>query len=223
MKLLELYQLKNGFRYNLDSLLLFDFVSKFSPKAELLDIGCGNGVVGLLLKRDFDIILSGIDINKEAIKVAKNNAVKNNLEASYISGNISQALLNKKFDVLVSNPPFYHSNQKSKNQHLNSAKHVDSMPLADLFGFVNKHIKNKGVFYFCYEARSLQKVIIALSEKKFFLTHLQFVYSSATKPARLVLCEARKYQKSALHILPPLFIDEIFLDKIKSKANIKSL
>jgi len=49
-------------------MFLFDFVSQFNPKGILLDVGCGSGVIGLLLKRDFDNIeLYGID--KQAINI----------------------------------------------------------------------------------------------------------------------------------------------------------
>jgi len=223
MKLLELYQVKNGFRYNLDSLVLFYFVSSFDPKGSLIDVGCGNGIIGLLLKRDFNIVLTGIDKNCKAVEVAKKNAVHNHLEGEFFCGDVKDTKLNQKFDVFVANPPFYHSRQRSNNTSVSMAKNEEFMPFEKLLDFVNFHIKGRGVFYFCYEAKSLQKIIALIELKKFFINHIQFVYSVKNKPSRLVMLEVRKYQKNELKILQPLIIDDVFLQKLKESAKTKSL
>ena len=60
-----LAQLKSGYRYNSDTLVLYDFISSslknFSGR--ILDVGAGCGILGLLLKRDFkNSSLSLLDI-----------------------------------------------------------------------------------------------------------------------------------------------------------------
>ena len=47
-----LYQPESGYCYNSDSMFLYDFVSSFKPKGEVLDVGAGCGIVGLLVARD---------------------------------------------------------------------------------------------------------------------------------------------------------------------------
>ncbi|MBT0606335.1 methyltransferase, partial [Campylobacter lari] len=49
--MLKLFQYSKGYRYNNDSLLLFDFLSKYNLKGNILDIGCGCGILGLLIKQ----------------------------------------------------------------------------------------------------------------------------------------------------------------------------
>ena len=223
MKLLELYQVKNGFRYNLDSLMLFYFASLFNPKGSLVDVGCGNGVIGLLLKRDFNITLNGVDKNCKAIEVAKKNAIHNHLEGEFFCGDIKNIKLNQKFDIFIANPPFYHSRQKSNNLAVSMAKNEEFMPFAKLLDFVNFHIKNKGVFYFCYETKSLQKIIALMELKKFFINHMQFIYSGKNRFSRLVMLEIRKYQKNELKVLQPLVVDDVFLQKLKEITKTKSI
>ena len=46
------YQPDSGYRYNSDSLFLYDFISSFKPRGRMLDVGAGSGVVGLLVARD---------------------------------------------------------------------------------------------------------------------------------------------------------------------------
>lgn len=46
-----LSQLKDGYRYNSDSIFLYDFIKKRGFKGVVLDVGCGCGIVGALLKK----------------------------------------------------------------------------------------------------------------------------------------------------------------------------
>ena len=59
------YQNQDGFLFNSDSHFLYDFISKLNPKGQILDIGNGCGILGLLIARDFKVKLFGID--KQAI------------------------------------------------------------------------------------------------------------------------------------------------------------
>ena len=80
-----LYQPTKGYIYNSDSIFLYDFISSFRPKGELLDVGCGVGIISLLLTRDFNIRSSIIDKQKNMLQYAKNNYKINSLEAdSYL-------------------------------------------------------------------------------------------------------------------------------------------
>ncbi len=72
----------------------------------ILDIGCGSGVIGLTLKKIFpksQVYL--LDISKEAIEVAKQNAQNLNLDVNFIESDIFQNVT-KKYDVIISNPPY---------------------------------------------------------------------------------------------------------------------
>jgi len=73
----------------------------------ILDIGCGYGVVSVVLKRFFEKakILS-TDVNERALELTKENIQKNNrtddfeVRKSFVFDNISE-----NFDVILSNPP----------------------------------------------------------------------------------------------------------------------
>ncbi|MCI7587670.1 MAG: methyltransferase, partial [Campylobacter sp.] len=74
---MKLFQLKDGYRYNSDSLFLWDFARKncsFKASQSLLDVGCGCGILGLLLARDFNCALSCIDIQPQNCELAQINA-----------------------------------------------------------------------------------------------------------------------------------------------------
>lgn len=84
---MKLFQLKDGYRYNSDSLFLWDFARKncsFKASQSLLDVGCGCGILGLLLARDFGCALTSIDIQPQNCELTKKNAEVNNINANVI-------------------------------------------------------------------------------------------------------------------------------------------
>ncbi len=76
-------------------------------EAEVLDIGCGYGVVGVTLARFLKKInVTMIDINARAIELAKENAINNELDnrATVFQSNIYENV-SKKYNYILSNPP----------------------------------------------------------------------------------------------------------------------
>ena len=210
MCIVKLAQLKNAYRYNIDSLLLADFALKFGVENELLDIGAGNGIIGILLKKKLENLnLSLLDIQEENINLIKQNLKQNNIKAQIFHTDFLEFKSEKKFDFLVSNPPFYKEDiLKSENSHKNISKFQDSLPLQEFISKANSIIKPKGVLYMCYKASFFDRICSIFESKKFKLTKICFVYTNKSKKARLVLIEAKKSSKSLCEILPPFFVYE---------------
>ena len=90
-KTLYLFQYENGYRYNSDSLVLYDFISTLYPKGLVLDVGSGSGIVGLLLKRDFPhISLTQIDIQSLHVELTYKSAKYNNLESEVFQADVRE-------------------------------------------------------------------------------------------------------------------------------------
>lgn len=226
---MTLYQLENGYRYNSDSLFLYDFISKNKLFGDLLDVGCGSGILGLLLKRDFsDLSLTSLDIQEINRDITKFNADENGLKVSAICEDISKFKSENKFDFIVSNPPFYIDEvTKSGNEHINISRYSGNLKFDDLLKSVNSLLKPRGVFYFCYDARRLGEVVSGLAGFKLNLTRFRLVYSKISKESKLALFEAKKSSKSMTKIEPPLIVfDEFGYSKeakmVFDKANTQS-
>ena len=130
-----LYQPINGYCYNSDTHFLFNFIcenlKKFKNiKGEVLDIGSGSGILGLLLANRFQkLLLNQCEIQKMFQFFSTKNAQINNIDSILYKGSFDSILFDKKFDLCVSNPPFYHGNViKSENQSLKIARYNDSLP-----------------------------------------------------------------------------------------------
>ncbi len=78
----------------------------------VLDVGTGSGCIAIALKKAHpEWQVTGIDISAEAISVAKENALRNNVEVEFKVADIFD--FNGTFDVVVSNPPYIRESEKS--------------------------------------------------------------------------------------------------------------
>lgn len=217
-KRLELYQLENGYCYNSDSLFLYAFAIKFlKNNISLLDIGAGSGILGLLCARDFKINLTLNDINPICIKLCAKNATINNIQCKIIEGDITTSNL-EKFDIIISNPPFYRKDSiSSSNNHLFLAKKSENLPFDSLAMFVKNSLKPKGKFIFCYDAKELKEIMFNLKQYGFNILALQFIYPKPQKSANLAIfcCD---FSKNQLEILPPIFN---FIDSAHSQQTLE--
>ena len=189
-----LYQPINGYCYNSDTHFLYNFVYENLKKyrnirGELLDIGSGSGILGLLLAREYTKLnLNQCEIQEVFQFFSSKNAQTNKLNATLYKGSFEKVEFDKRFDICVSNPPFYHSDViKSENESLRIARYSDSLPLEQFIKKVSTVLSSEGKFFFCYDAKQVSEILILLNKYKFNLEALQFVHPKVSKDATLIL------------------------------------
>ncbi len=204
MNKLILYQKKDGYRYNSDTIFLYYFLHSFGLYGEVLDIGCGCGILGLLSKRDFSSCsVTLLDILKKNVQISQKNAKENDLEVKCICENFLEFACDKKYDNLICNPPFYPNNgQKSENLHIKTSRYDDNLPLNEFTKKAYILLKDKGYLYICYHAEQLPKILHELYSNNFNTQNISFVYPKKDKNASLVLLRARKNAKAVCKIGP---------------------
>ena len=234
---MKLFQLKDGYRYNSDSLFLWDFARKncsFKASQSLLDVGCGCGILGLLLARDFNCALSCIDIQPQNCELAQINAGANDIKASIIcadffkdweSGNSAgnskensagnsagnfgipsqSCQRNQIFERIICNPPFYDFGGENKNAHKNTSRNASSFDISAFASKCSKLLAPKGELVLCYDARLVDRLLQALLEAGLKPIKLAFLHSKPSKPANVVLVVAKKGAKSPLCVFGSLF------------------
>lgn len=79
--------------------------NKFSSKIDILDMCTGSGCIPISLKKEIDCEMDAVDISKDALEVAGENAKDNGVNINYIESDLFNNV-NKKYDVIVSNPPY---------------------------------------------------------------------------------------------------------------------
>lgn len=215
-----LYQEESGYFFNSDSHFLYDFITKFNPKGELLDIGCGCGILGLLTTRDFPVSLTGIDKQGHNAFLSKKNAKINKLSSHVIEDDFLIHDFEKEFDFIISNPPYYHDGvSKSENKAIHVSRYNTHLPIDNFIKKVQKLLKNRGHFIFCYDAKSLQDLLVHLKKAKLQVEDLRFVHGTSSKFSSLVLIHARKGSRAISKIHPPL----INMDEGKPTQEVKSI
>lgn len=214
-----LYQPQDGYCYNSDSVFLADFITKLNPKGDMLDVGSGCGVVGLLVaQKSQKINLFGVEKQKEFIFLSNHNATINNITYKLYEGDFLEVDFDKKFDYIVSNPPFYHNGvEKSSNEMLYNARYNVNLPIGRFFKKVSQILKPKGHFVFCYDAGQFGLVSHELYKVKLNIVDARFVHPKEEKEANLVMIHARSSSKSMAKVHRPLihFKGDDFSDEVK--------
>ena len=157
-------QEKSAMKIGTDGVLLGSWVSceKFN---EILDVGCGTGLITLMLaQRNLNSSITGVEIDKISSKEAQLNINNSDWKERIHIQNISlQAFRTKiKFDLIVSNPPFFPSNNSNKRRDI--ARHTNNLSFEELIqnsvnllaenGILSVIIPKESEAYFCKTAKA---------------------------------------------------------------------
>lgn len=90
------------------ALVTFLLIPQSKGPVEVLDLGTGSGV-GAIFAARLGAVVKAVDINPEAVRCARLNALLNRLEdqIEVYYGDLFEPVVNQKFDVILFNPPFY--------------------------------------------------------------------------------------------------------------------
>ena len=225
-----LYQLESGYCFNSDTIFLYDFIMRFSPKGKVLDVGAGCGVLGLLVAKDAkNITLSGVEKQEIMAKYIQKNALENGIEYKLYQQDFLTLQEDQKYDFIISNPPFYHNGvQKSTDEITHQARYNEHLPIKPFIQKVKKLLQPRGHFIFCYDQSQLPLLCSAIEAEKMKVEDVRFVHPKKEKNATLVMLHVRNGSKSYMKVHPPLiaFDTEEFSKEaqaIYKKANTESI
>ncbi|GHS89394.1 methyltransferase [Campylobacterota bacterium] len=226
---MQLWQPNDGYRYNTDSILLYDFAARKRLRGSILDVGCGCGIVGLLLARDFNLSLTGVDIQEEMVRFAEKNSAQNGIKARFaacdfrgfdesfsesFNGGFNDGFSEgfnggKKFDSIVSNPPFYSAKTTpSKNGSLRLARYADALSIDDFLRGAGRLLASDGDLFFCYDAAESSALISLMNSLKWHIKAIRFAHRDRASSARLMFIHAKKSSVKSCEILAPIFMRE---------------
>lgn len=204
---IKIYQNESMIGINTDTMLLGEFIEVYKEDT-VLDFGTNTGALLLYASMFSPKKLIGVDINKEAIELAKINMEKNNITNYEL---ICQDILEyqaEEVDVIICNPPYFKTEEenKSENLALNLAKHESSLCLENLIPAIRRNLKNYGNLFFLYQTSRMQEVINKLSKNKFRIKEIKLCYDDNKELSNVFLLKAVKGGKMGLIAKKPVII-----------------
>ncbi len=209
----KIIQSKEKFCFGIDAVLLSDF-SNVRKGEKVLDLGCGNGIIPILLEaKTKGEHFSGLEIQKEVADMARRSVAYNNLEdkINIVLGDIKKAseIFGKNsFDVITSNPPYMEDTHGLKNPELPKAiaRHELHCSFEDIAREAAYLLKPGGRFYLVHRPRRLVELITTLKNKKIEPKKIRMVHPSIEKEANMVLIEAVRGGKPMMKVEKPLIV-----------------
>ena len=119
-----------------------------SEVGKILDIGAGTGLLSLMLAQKTKALIDSIEIDRDAFEQAKENISASPWKEKIhiYHGDVVEFSFSSKYDVIISNPPFYENELKSRDEKKNIAQH-DGLSLQLLLSIIRKNLSEEGLFF----------------------------------------------------------------------------
>lgn len=98
--------------------------NKFTDQINIIDLGTGSGCIPITLKKELPMIkMNAVDISMDALDVARENALINNVDINFLHSDMFSNV-NGKYDVIISNPPYIRYDEKIMDVVKNNEPHL---------------------------------------------------------------------------------------------------
>lgn len=174
-KQFKIIQEKSAMKVNTDGVLLGAWANIEGVKAAL-DIGTGTGLISLMIAQRSEAIITGVEIEKNAAEEAtlnvQNSKWSNRIFIENSSFQDFAVTTQSKFDLIVSNPPFFTNGVKNTNPNVSIARHNHLLPFSDIIGGAIKLLNEKGKLALILPYDQTKDFIEKASRSKLFLTRI---------------------------------------------------
>lgn len=155
---------KCAMKVGTDAVLLGAWANLKNNPFSILDIGAGTGVIALMLaQRSHAKLIDALEIDENAyeqcVENFENSLWLDRLFCYHTSLQEFEEEIDDDYDLIISNPPYYQEDYKSKNKQRDLARFEDSMPFEHLINCASKLLSKNGAF----------SVIIPFKEQNYFI------------------------------------------------------
>jgi tRNA1Val (adenine37-N6)-methyltransferase len=183
-------------------------------RSRFIDIGCGSGIILLILAKRFPGSRSiGLEIQKNLAAMARKNTTLNHLEdrVEIVSGdarNLKNVLAERSFDAAIFNPPYRKLNSGRINPHEERAiaRHEINGSLKDFLKAAKHLIKPKGSVFAIYPAKRLVELVYLFRQNGIEPKRMKMVFSDIRSDAAFALVEGKNGSREELKLESPLFV-----------------
>lgn len=212
---LKLIQNPGWFCFGMDAVLLTAF-ARIKKHQTCLDLGCGNGVIPILLAgRTEGSSFTGLELQADIAEMAERSVRYNRLEdkVHIIQGDIKEATSifgAASFDVVTSNPPYLNQSHGlvSETDHKAIARHELACTLEDVVGEAARLLKPGGHFFMVHRPFRLAEIITCMVSHGLEPKRMRLVYPYVDKEPNMVLIEGVRGGNARIEVEKPLIVYE---------------
>jgi tRNA1Val (adenine37-N6)-methyltransferase len=190
-KKFDIYQDNSAMKVGTDAVLLGAWINVKAAK-NILDVGSGTGLIALMLaQRNTTALIDAVEIDKDAAEQTRYNFEispwKNRLFVT--RSDFLQFQKDIKYDLIVSNPPYFDENFHSKNHQRDLARHSRNLNLND---FIKKSVSmlqpngRIGLILPLKKEKELQEILFY---NKLYINKITYVKGNLSAPVKRFLCE----------------------------------
>lgn len=221
---LKIIQRKDMFNFSLDTVLLANFCTITKDIKKIVDFGTNNAAIPLILSRRTNKPIIGVEIQKEAVELARKNITLNNLDdqIEIIHSDIKEFVNDSiKVGLVVCNPPFFKVDEDSNlndNEFLTIARHEIKINLEEIIKSAAKILDNRGKFAMVHRPQRMIEILNLMQKYDIEPKRIKFVYPKYNKESHILLVEGIYKGKKGLKIEPPLYAhnnDGSYSDEVK--------
>ena len=221
---LKIIQRKDMFNFSLDTVLLANFCTITKDVKKIVDFGTNNAAIPLILSKRTNKPIIGVEIQEEAVELARKNVILNDLEdqIDIVHCDIKEFVNNSmKVGLVICNPPFFKVDEDSNlndNEFLTIARHEIKINLEEIIKSAAKILDNRGKFAMVHRPQRMIEILILMQKYDIEPKRIKFVYPKYNKESHILLVEGIYKGKKGLKIESPLYAhneDGSYSDEIK--------
>lgn len=172
----------------------------------VLDIGTGTGLISLMIaQRNSNVIIDSIEIDEKTFIQAKINIENSPWKERINVINISFQEFNTsyKYDLIVSNPPFFENSVKNNCDRRSLARHTDSLPFETLIENSVPFLNPNGILAIIYPYLSDDKITSLANNNNLQVFRKTIVKGNAESNPIRILAEFKLINSNASDIIIP--------------------
>ena len=147
----------------------------------VLDIGAGTGLLSLMYAQKYPLShIDAIEIDESAYIQARENITASPFakKITIIHDDVKMFTPSKKYDSIVSNPPFYEKEVRSNDPRKNVAHHHSGLLFEELLGIIKAHLPPSGIFYMLLPFKRNDEIKKILLKQDLLVSKIVFVKQS---------------------------------------------
>ena len=167
----------------------------------ILDIGSGTGLISLILaQRNDAAVITGIEIEENAFLQSQDNFnnSKWSKRLSIIHTSLQDFNSENKFDLIVSNPPFFTDSTQANNQYRKLARSTNSLNFKELISKSKILLSENGIFSVIIPFKRKEEFISVALENNLYLRRICNVKGTVNSLVKRVLMQFNNSQNTIL-------------------------